>query len=89
MPDESPVDREFAGEHGTTAIPGALEDEEHPEINPQTPGGALRKAAAEGSEGEGILDKAKRVAQEADRQISGEYERREDPAANPSASDAG
>ena len=76
------VDREFAGEHGTTAIPEALENEEHPEIDPQTPGGAIRKAAAEASEGEGAIDKAKRALAEADRQISGEYERREDPAAS-------
>ena len=33
------VDREFGGDHGTTALPDALEDEEHPEIDPQTPGG--------------------------------------------------
>ena len=79
---ENPLDREFAGEHGTTAIPGALEDEEHPEMDPQTPGGAARKAAAEASEGEGPIDKAKRALEEADRQISGEYERREDPAAS-------
>lgn len=78
---ENPVDREFAGEHGTTALPGSLDDEEHAEIDPQTPGGAIKKAEAEASEGKGPLDKAKRVVEEADRQFSGEYERREDPAA--------
>ena len=78
--DENVVDREFAGEHGRTALPGTLEEEEHPEIVPQTPGGALQKTAAEASEGEGPLEKAKRVVEEADRQFSGEYERREDPA---------
>lgn len=77
--DENAVDREFAGEHGTTALPDSLDDEEHPEIDPQTPAGAVRKAAAEAGEGEGPLDKARRVVEEADRQISGEYERREDP----------
>lgn len=80
-PDENVVDREFAGEHGRTALPHSLDEEEHPEVDPQTPGGALHKAAAEASEGEGPLDKAKRVVEEADRQFSGEYERREDPAA--------
>ena len=77
MADETPFDREVAGDHGTTAIPDALEDERHPEIDPQTPGGALRKAGEEAKEGDGLLDRAKRLAEEADRQISGEYERRE------------
>ncbi|MFN2581297.1 MAG: hypothetical protein ABR498_00965 [Candidatus Dormibacteria bacterium] len=63
-----------------TTIPGARAEERHPDIDPQTPGGALRKTAAEAGEGDGPLDKAKRVLQEADRQFSGEYERREDPA---------
>lgn len=78
---ENAIDREFAGEHGTTALPGSLREEEHPEVDAQTPGGAMQKAAAEVSEGSGLLDKAKRALEEADRQLSGEYERREDPAA--------
>lgn len=80
--DENVVDREFAGEHGTTALPGSVDDERHPEIDPQTPGGAVKKAAAEASEGKDPVDKAKRVLEEVDRQIAGEYERREDPAAS-------
>lgn len=67
----------------TTAMPSSLEDEKHPELNPQTPGGAARKLKEETAEGEGLGDKAKRAAQELDRQIAGEYERREDPTAAP------
>jgi hypothetical protein len=65
----------------STALPGSLDDEQHPEIDPQTPGGAMRKLKEEAAEGGSVADKAKRALEEADRQISGEYERREDPAA--------
>ena len=54
-------------------------DERHPEVNPQTPDGAVRKLREETAEGRGVVDKAKRALEEADRQISGEYERREQP----------
>lgn len=54
-------------------------DERHPEVDPQTPVGAVRKLREETAEGRGVVDKAKRVLEEADRQISGEYERREQP----------
>ena len=54
-------------------------DERHPEVNPQTPHGAARKLREETAEGHGVVDTAKRVLEEADRQISGEYERREQP----------
>ena len=54
-------------------------DERHPEVNPQTPHGAARKLREETAEGHGVVDKAKRALEEADRQISGEYERREQP----------
>ncbi|MBV9100977.1 MAG: hypothetical protein JOZ46_06410 [Candidatus Dormibacteraeota bacterium] len=77
------AEEEVAGEHGTTAMPSSLADEAHPEVDPQTPGGAMRKVKEEAGEGEGLGEKAKRAVQELDRQISGEYERREDPAAAP------
>jgi hypothetical protein len=75
------VNEELAAEHGTTASEGSLEEEQHPEINPQSPGELGHKIKEEASEGQGPLDKAKRVLQELDRDISGEYERREDPSA--------
>ena len=82
------VDEEFAGEHGLTASDASLRDEEHAEVNPQTPGELAHKARLEAQEGEGVIDKAKRVLQELDRDVSGEYERREDPTAPPAAPDA-
>ena len=77
------AEAEVAGEHGTTAMPSSLDEEEHPEVNPQTPGGVARKMRDEVAEGEGPGDKLKRAAQELDRTVSGEYERREDPTAAP------
>lgn len=71
------AEEEVAGEHGTTALPSSREEESHPEIDPQTPGGMARKLKEEGGEGDGLADTAKRVAQELDRTFSGEYERRE------------
>jgi hypothetical protein len=82
------IDEEFAGEHGLTASDASLRDEEHPEITPQTPGELVHKARAEAEEGEGLVDKAKRVLEEIDRDVSGEYERREDPTAPPAKPDA-
>jgi hypothetical protein len=82
------VDEEFAAEHGTTASESSLEEEEHPEINPQSPGELGHKIKEEASAGHGPLDKAKRVLQELDRDISGEYERREDPSAPPAKPDS-
>lgn len=61
-----------------TVTKGSLEDEEHAEIDPQTPGGAIRKLREETGEGEGPVDKAKRALEEVDRQVSGEYERRDE-----------
>ena len=82
------VDEELAGEHGLTASDASLRDEKHPEITPQTPGELAHKVKVEAEEGEGIVDKAKRVLQEIDRDVSGEYERREDPTAPPAKPDA-
>lgn len=75
------LDSEFAGEDGTTLLEGSRTEEEHPELHPQNPKDQVRKVKAEASEGKGPLDKAKRVLEEIDRNISGEYERREDPTA--------
>lgn len=77
------VDEEFAGEHGNTLSEGSLEDEKHPEMHPQGPGELARKVRAEAGEGDGLVDKVKRGLEEMDRDISGEYERREDPTAPP------
>lgn len=62
-----------------TLLDESKTDEEHPEEDPQTPGGALRKLGKETSEGDSVADKAKRAVEEVDRQISGEYEKRDQP----------
>jgi hypothetical protein len=77
------VDEEFAGERGTTLSEGSLDEERHPELHPQTPGELAKKVRAEAGEGDGLVDKVKRGLQEMDRDIAGEYERREDPTAPP------
>jgi hypothetical protein len=83
------VDEEFAGKHGTTLSDASLAEEAHPEITPQSPGELARKVRAEAGEGDGLVDKVKRGLQEMDRDISGEYERREDPTAPPAKPDGG
>ncbi len=77
------VDEEFAGQHGTTLSDASLDEERHPEITPQSPAELARKVRAEAGEGEGLGDKLKRGLEELDRDIAGEYERREDPDAPP------
>jgi hypothetical protein len=77
------VDEEFAAEHGNTLSDESLENEAHPELHPQSPAELARKVRAEAGEGHGLVDKMKRGLQEMDRDIAGEYERREDPTAPP------
>lgn len=77
----------MAEKRGTTTLTeGALADEKHPELHPQSPGELGHKIKEEAAEGEGLAGKAKRVFEELDRDIAGEYERREDPTAPPPAS---
>lgn len=68
-----------------TLSDAALEDEKHPELHPQSFGELGHKIKEEAAEGDGVLDKAKRAIHELDRDIAGEYERREDPTAPPPA----
>ncbi len=68
-----------------TLSESSLSDEEHPELHPQNPGELGHKIKEEAAEGDGLVDKAKRALQELDRDIAGEYERREDPTAPPPA----
>ena len=68
-----------------TLSESSLDDEKHPELHPQGPGELGHKIKEEAAEGHGVLDKAKRALQELDRDIAGEYERREDPTAPPPA----
>lgn len=70
-----------------TLSEASLEDEQHPEMHPQSPAELARKVRAESAEGEGVGEKVKRGLEELDRDISGEYERREDPTAPPANPD--
>lgn len=69
------------GPQQSTLSGGALDDEAHPERSPQDVGELGSKMSAEASEGGGPLDKLKKVAEEFDRDVSGEYERRSDGSA--------
>jgi hypothetical protein len=73
------VDEELAGKHGTTASERSLTEEKDPAHHPGNPSDVLRKVGEETAEEPSITGKAKRILHEADRQFSGEYERREDP----------
>jgi len=67
---------------GTTAADSSIDDEKDPSFHPQSPTEAGEKLKDEMDEEPEVAGKAKRVLQEADRQIGGEYERREDPTAS-------
>ncbi|MFN2569393.1 MAG: hypothetical protein ABR564_07305 [Candidatus Dormibacteria bacterium] len=64
-----------------TLFQGSIRNEKHPEVTPQNPTdiGAKMKAETEGEEG--LIAKAKRAVEEMDRDIGGDYQRREDPTA--------
>jgi hypothetical protein len=74
------VDEEFAGEHGTTLSEASRTEDKQSDDSAKDPGGAKRKAEAESGD-EGIIKKVTHAAHEVDRQLSGEYERREDSTA--------
>lgn len=72
------VDDEFSGRHGTTASDASIDDERHPEMRPGSPMELARKMRAEAAEGRTPVDAAKRLLEEVDRDLSGEYERRDE-----------
>jgi thiamine pyrophosphate-dependent acetolactate synthase large subunit-like protein len=72
------VDDEFAGEHGTTASPSSVEDEKAPDFRPQNAHQAGEKIKEESADQPGVLGKAKEALKEVDRQVAGEYEKRDD-----------
>ena len=76
--DSNWVDAEFAGRHGTTALPSSVEDEKAPAFRPQNAHEVAEKVTGEASDEPGIIGTAKKALQEADRQIAGEYEKRDD-----------
>jgi hypothetical protein len=72
------VDAEFAGEHGTTAATSSVDDEKAQDFRPQNAHQAAEKIKEEAADEPGVLGKAKEALKEADRQIAGEYEKRDD-----------
>jgi hypothetical protein len=72
------IDDEFAGKHGTVASQSSLEDEKQTQLHPQAPGEAVEKISGESDDEPGLLGATKKTLQELDRQVSGEYEHRED-----------
>src|ERR1039457_7697147 len=77
-PSGSFVDDEFSGRHGTVASQSSLEDEKQITLHPQTPGEVADKIRGESDDDSGLLRTTKKALQELDRQVSGEYEHRED-----------
>jgi len=75
------LDREFAAEDGATLSKSSLENESHPEGSPQSPAELAGKVGDEAAQGKGPIDTIKRALQEIDRDVSGEYEAREDDTA--------
>jgi hypothetical protein len=71
-------ERQFAGRHGTVASKSSLKDEKQVALHPQSLGEEIEKVREESDDEPGLLGTAKKVLQEADRQVSGEYEHRED-----------
>ena len=72
------IDNEFAGRHGTVASRSSLEDEKQVTLHPQTPGEVADKIRGESDADSGFLGTTKKARQELDREVSGEYEHRED-----------
>jgi hypothetical protein len=76
------VDEEFAGEHGTTASPSSVEDEKAPDFRPQNAHQLAEKVEEESSDDPSLIGKAKKTLEEVDRQVAGEYEKRDDRVAS-------
>ena len=75
------VDAEFGGQHGTTASGSSIDDEKEPDFHPQNASELAEKVNEEASDDSPIVGKAKKALEEVDRQIGGEYEKREDRSA--------
>jgi hypothetical protein len=72
------VDAEFAGEHGTTASRDSVAEEKTPGFHPQNARQAAEKVKEEAADEPSALGKARKALEEVDRQIAGEYEKRDD-----------
>ncbi len=72
------IDDEIAGKHGTVASQSSLEDEKQIALHPQNVKEAVEKIRQGSQDDSGLLGTMKKTLQEVDRQVSGEYEHRED-----------
>jgi hypothetical protein len=82
------VDDEFRAKRGATVSDTSMTEEADPSNKAQDPAEVKRKLKAETArEGGGVVGGVKAVLHHADRELAGEYERREDPDApkNPDA----
>jgi len=75
------LDAEFGGEHGTTLAASSVDDEKEPDVHPQNLREVGEKVNQEASDEPPVVGKVKKTLQEVDRQIGGEYEKREDRSA--------
>lgn len=76
------LDDELEGREGTTLFEDSLAAEAEPANRSQGPGEFKEKVAAEKEKaGGGLTGAARALLHHADRELAGEYERREDPTA--------
>ena len=79
------VDDEFEGRRGTVTSDSSLSEETDPGNKAQGLHQVTEKISEEAdAHGGGLAEKAKAALRHADRELGGEYERREDPDAVPS-----
>jgi hypothetical protein len=71
------VEEELEGKRGSVASEKSLTEERDPGFHPQNAHEAPRKVSEE-SEGHGVVGTAKKMLEEVDRQVAGEYEHREE-----------
>ncbi len=66
-----------------TMFDGSIRNERHPEVTSQSPSEFPHKLEVETADDHGVVGKAKRIVEEMDRDLGGEYQRREDSTAPP------
>ena len=78
------IDDELSAKHGATVSDASMSEEAQPENKAQDAAQLRRKLQAETAhEGGGLIGWVRAFFHHADRELAGEYERREDPLAEP------
>jgi hypothetical protein len=80
---DTPAPRHRSVRGQETLFEGSITEERHPEVTPQNPSDFADKMSAETDGNESLLRKTKKLLNELDRDIGGEYQRREDPTSPP------